>query len=65
VDRYAFNAGFNAQNVAYGVAESKIMDSVPTIEQCAINIEQEDVGAVPKESGTHEHSACVGIWSQI
>src|ERR1700726_1233957 len=57
VDGYALNAGFNAQNNANGVAEGKIMDSVSAIEQRAVNIEQEGVGAVPAKSGTHERSS--------
>jgi len=31
VNGYALNACFNAQNVAYGIAESKIMDRVAAV----------------------------------
>jgi hypothetical protein len=65
MDGYSLNAGFNAEDIAYGSMESKIVDSVAAVEQCAVNIEQKGIGAVPTESGTHERSSSVGILSQV
>jgi hypothetical protein len=65
MNRYALNAGFNAQDVTYCGAEGKIVDSVPAVQKSAINIEEKGVGAVPTESGTHERSSSAGIWGQV
>jgi hypothetical protein len=65
MDWDALNAGFNAQDVTYGSAEGKIVDSIPAIQQRAVNIEEKSIGAVPAESGTHERSSSAGFWSQI
>src|SRR5258707_796703 len=59
------NTGLNAQDIAYGVAEGKVMDSVSAIEQRAVNIEKEGIGAVPAEPGAHERSSSGRIWSQV
>jgi len=65
MNRYALNAGFNAQDVTYCGAEGKIVDSVPAVQQRAVDVEEKSVCAVSAESGTHERSSSAGIWSQV
>ena len=47
VNGYALNTCFNSQDVAYGGAEGKIVDSVPAVQQRAVNIEQISIGRCP------------------
>ena len=65
VDGYALNAGFNAQHIANGGAERKIVDGVPAVQQRTVNIKEKSVSAVPAESGTYERSSSAGFWSQV
>src|SRR5215472_4836628 len=56
---YAVKGYFPAQNVAGGVAESKIVDSIAAVEEGSVDVEEVGVSGVPVEAGTYEGLRCV------